>query len=309
MRTNYTPHRLRSLPLVMVLFATILFVGCSGYQSVSYYGDGIYGDMPNPQPRNEVVASPQSTQPAQQSGSYYKNYFADKASQGIQDDYIFTDPEQYQNPAPEQTSAGNYQAHGSWGDQVDNVNVNIIYNRPIGWGWGWYDAPYNYGRTAFWGYNYHPWYFTFNQFHNPYYNPYRWGYHNPYYNPYRWGYRNPYNPYWNRWNNYNPYHNSYGNRNYNRRNYREPVIYNRLNGGRGDSRISRSSSRNSNVQGRDGERVQTNTRSGSLRNKMRRSRSDNSYSTPSTQNQRQNTSSRRSTNTNSNSRSRNNMVH
>lgn len=217
MRTIYPPYRIKSFASIVLVFFVVFLVGCSGYQSVSYYEDGIYGEAPKPQPSQEE-AMPQQA-PQQQSGTYYKNYFADKATQGVSNDYIFTNPEQYQNPTPDQTSTGNYQAHGSWGDQAERINVNIIYNRPFGWnwGWGWYDAPFNYGRSAFWGYNYHPWYFPHNNFYNPYYYPYgfhwrsRWGS--------TWGYRNPWNygTYWDR---------------YSTTRYAQPPIYSRINGGR-----------------------------------------------------------------------------
>jgi len=290
MRTIYQQHRFKNIPTTLVLFSAILFFGCSGYQSVSYYQDGIYGEAPMQEVPQQAV---NTTEAPQQSGSYYKNYFAEKASQGIQDDYIFTNPEQYQSPAPEQTSAGNYQAHGSWGDQSDRINVNIIYNRPLGWNWvwGWYDAPYTFGRSAFWGYNYHPWYFTFDHYHNPYYNPYRWG----------WGYQGTY---WNRWNPWNRWDNRYPywvNRYHNGSVYRNTPTYSRIRGGRGESGITRSSSRSSNGQSANTERRQTNSRNnGSLRDNMRRSRNNNSYSTNSTQRQQ-----RDATTTNSRSRSDN----
>ena len=252
MRTFLQPSLIRSSVLFSIVLLALLLTGCSGYQTVSYYGDGIYDDEVVQQPRQ--VAAPVNSDAVQNNGSYYKNYFADKASQGIQNDYMFTDIEQYQDATPQQSSAGNYQAHGSWGDQVDRININVIYNRPFGWniGWGWYNAPYTFGRSSFWGYNYHPWYFTLN--------------HHPFYNPYRWGYRNPY---WNRWNGWgynNPYYGIGVDRG-----YATAVRYSRLNGSRGFSRTyltnsSRSSSSNrsgvsnNNTQRRTNARGSTTTR-------------------------------------------------
>lgn len=283
MRTIYQLHRFKNTSTTLVLFLAMLFVSCSGYQSVSYYQDGIYGEAPMQQVPQQAV----NTAPApQQNGTYYKNYFAEKASQGIQDDYIFTDSEQYQSPEPEQTSAGNYQAHGSWGDQTDRININVIYNQPFGWnmGWGWYDAPYTFGRSAFWGHNYHPWYFTFGFYHNSFYNPYRFG----------WGFRGNY---WNSWGNQNPYWNRYNNRNV----YRNSPIYSSLNGGRGASSLSRGYSRSSNPTGTKVKRSQTNSRnSSSLRSKMRRSRTDNSYPTNQNNTQQRDSSYSRSDNTRNN---------
>lgn len=219
MRTIYTSRHLKSFPFTLVVFSAILFVGCSGYQSVSYHQDGIYDGTVEPQATYQQAQAP--TNP---SGTYYKNYFSEKAAQGVQDDYIFTDAEQYQDATPDQASDGNYQSHGSWEDQADRINVNIIYNRPSAWGLGWYNAPFSYGRSSFWGYNYHPWYF--NNYHNPYYNPY-------YYNPHRfgWGYNNWFN---------RPY---YRERYYGPSYYRNPVRYSRLRGPRAVNQNRISSSR------------------------------------------------------------------
>ena len=278
MRTFYQPSLIRSFVLFSLVLLALFLTGCSGYQTVSYYGDGIYDDEIVQQPRQ--VAAPVNNNAQQNNGSYYKNYFADKASQGIQNDYMFTDVDQYQDATPQQSSAGNYQAHGSWGDQVDRVNINVIYNRPFGWnmGWGWYNAPYTFGRSSFWGYNYHPWYFTYN--YHPFYNPYRWGYINPYYRPgwNNWGFNNPY---------YRPGVD---------RAYYTPVRYSRLNGSRGFSRtnltnrtISSADNRtgvsNNNTQRRTNARGTTTTRRVSGNNTTQRY-NDSGSNTNSSQNSR-----------------------
>ena len=278
MRTFLQPGLIRSSVLFSIVLLALFLTGCSGYQTVSYYGDGIYDDEIVQQPRQ--VAAPVNNNAQQNNGSYYKNYFADKASQGIQNDYMFTDVDQYQDATPQQSSAGNYQAHGSWGDQVDRVNINVIYNRPFGWnmGWGWYNAPYTFGRSSFWGYNYHPWYFTYN--YHPFYNPYRWGYINPYYRPgwNNWGFNNPY---------YRPGVD---------RAYYTPVRYSRLNGSRGFSRtnltnrtISSADNRtgvsNNNTQRRTNARGTTTTRRVSGNNTTQRY-NDSGSNTNSSQNSR-----------------------
>lgn len=293
MRTIYQQHRLKKSPFILVLFSAMLFIGCSGYQSVSYYQDGIYGDVgfqEAPQQAVSTAAAPQ------QSGTYYKNYFAEKASQGIQDEYIFIDSEEYQTPTPEQTSAGNYQAHGSWGDQTDRININIIDNQPFGWnmGWGWYDAPYTFGRSAFWGHNYHPWYFTYGFYHNNFYNPYRFG----------WGARGNY---WNGWGYQNPYWDRY----YNRNTYRNGPIYSRLNGSRTiarnytPSRSARSVNSNSatttnRTTARSTTRTNTNTnvQRGSTTTTQRRQGVSTTNRTPSRTTTRRNSSSTNPTTTN-----------
>ena len=231
MRTTYQQYRLKNTPKILIAFLTLFFVGCIGYQPVSYYHDGIYGEATMQQVPQQAV----NTAPApQQSGTYYKNYFAEKATQGIQDDTYFTSAEQYQNPAPEQTNEGSYQAHGSWGDQADRTNINVVYNRSFDWnmGWGWYDAPFTFGRRSFWGYNYHPWYFTYGFNHHPYYNPYRFG----------WGYRGNY---WSRWDYQDPY---WDRRYFNGNVYRNAPTYTRLNGSRTirGNNISRNSGRSVN---------------------------------------------------------------
>ena len=273
MRT-FNPSSLnRSSVHFLFIVLTLFLAGCSGYQSVSYYGDGIYDEEVIQQPRQ--VAAP-ITNTEQNSGSYYKSYFADKASQGIQDDYIFTDVDQYQDATPQQNSAGNYQSHGSWGDQVDRININVIYNRPFGW--NWYYAPFNYGRASFWGYDYHPWYFTFN--HHPFYNPYRWGYRNPYYGSY-----------WNNWGYNNPYYRPGINQGY------APVRYSRLNGSRGLSRTNLTNKANSNANNRAGvsnnntkrrtnTRGTTTTRRVSGNNNSTQRYNDSDISTNSSQNKR-----------------------
>lgn len=224
MRNFLQPDLIRIYVLFSTVFLALFLLGCSGYQTVSYYGDGIYDNDVLQQIRQ--VVAPANNNKQQNNGSFYKNYFADKASQGIQDDYIFTNVEQYQDAAPQQSSVGNYHAHGSWGDQVDRININVIYNRSFGWnmGWGWYNAPYTFGRSSFWGYNYHPWYFTYN-------------YH-PFYNPFQWGNTYPFNrPGWNNWGYNNSYHMIGMNQRYN-----TPIRYSRLNGSREFFRTNRSNS-------------------------------------------------------------------
>ncbi len=299
MRTIYQTKHIKNLSVLWVLFSAVLLVGCSGYQSVSYYEDGIYGEPI----KKESTTQEKNAPTAQQSGTYYKNYFADKASQGVQNDYIFTSPEEYQSPTPDQSSSVNYQAHGSWGDQTNRININLIYNRPFGWGWDWYYAPFNFGRIGFWGYNYHPWYFTYGHFHNPYYNPYRFG----------WGHYNPYHyPYWGRNRYWSPYNNAYWDRNYDRRLNSNPIIYNRLNGGRGDSANNRSYSRSRTSQSPQTDSVESKSERSSLRNNMRRSRSDRGFYTKSNEPQQTDNPTRRSRSTDnsytreSNSRSNNN---
>ena len=281
MRTFYQPSLIRSFVLFSLVLLALFLTGCSGYQTVSYYGDGIYDDEVVQQPKQ--VTAPVTNNTQQNNGTYYKSYFADKASQGIQDDYIFTDVDQYQDATPQQNSAGNYQSHGSWGDQVDRININVVYNRPFGWnmGWDWYNAPYTFGRSSFWGYNYHPWYFTFD--HHPFYNPYRWGYRNPYYRPY-----------WNNWGYNNPYYRPVINQGY----YNTPVRYSRLNGSRSISRtnLTNRSTRNTdnrvgvsnnNTQRSTNTRGTTTTRrvSGNSNSRQRYNVSDNN-NTDSSQNSR-----------------------
>lgn len=274
MRTFNPPSLNRSSVHFLFIVLTLFLAGCSGYQSVSYYGDGIYDEEVIQQPRQ--VAAPATNNTQQNSGSYYKSYFADKASQGIQDDYMFTDVDQYQDATPQQNSAGNYQSHGSWGDQVDRININVIYNRPFGW--NWYYAPFNYGRASFWGYNYHPWYFTFN--HHPFYNHYRWGYRNPYYGSY-----------WNNWGYNNPYYRPGINQGY------APVRYSRLNGSRGLSRTNltnrttsnannRAGVSNNNTKRRTNTRGTTTTRRVSGNNNSTQRYNDSDNSTNSSQNKR-----------------------
>ena len=126
---------------------------------------------------------------------------------------------------------------------MSRININVIYNQPFGWNWLY--APFNFGRSSFWGYNYHPWYFNFNQY--PFNNNFGWGF-----NPYGWS----------RWNRYNT-----------TRLFSNPVIYSSLNGGRGQSGYSNSNRQRNNISS-----GQYETSRGSLRNNMARKRNQDSGS-------------------------------
>jgi hypothetical protein len=83
MRTFLQPGLIRGSVLFSIVLLTLFLTGCSGYQTVSYYGDGIY-DGEIVQQSRQVVA-PVNNNAQQNNGAYYKSYFSDKASQGVQD--------------------------------------------------------------------------------------------------------------------------------------------------------------------------------------------------------------------------------
>jgi len=289
MSANFPTRFFTFSSLFSIAFLAILLMGCTGYQPVSYYQDGIYGETK----RVYVAQSEAVEAQPNQSGAYYKNYFDQKAAEGIQDDYMFTDINQYQDTSDQQANSGDNQAYGSWGDQVDRINVNIVYNRPFGWGWGWYNAPFAYGRSSFWGYNYHPWHFHYDNFYNPYYYPYGYGWGS------RWGYRNPWN-YGNYWGPYNTWR------------YTKLPTYSRLNGGRSIPRANltnRSSENRQGVSTRRSTQTRSNSQSTGSPRRVYSNENNQNYnntnSSSATQQTRQSTS--RSTYSNStNSTSNNN---
>ena len=74
MRTFLQPGLIRSSVLFSIVLLALFLTGCSGYQTVSYYGDGIYDDEVVQQPKQ--VTAPVTNNTQQNNGTYYKSYFA-----------------------------------------------------------------------------------------------------------------------------------------------------------------------------------------------------------------------------------------
>jgi|SRR6476660_1521464 len=203
MKTNY--FQIKNLSIYSVLgMIGLLAASCGSYQSASYNDrDGIYGsnDKGNAQ-----------TEPTTRK-DYFSAYKTDENTE------VFTDVENYNTTYAEtptavaqEQSATNY---GGWGDNTENVTVNVYGGNWPYWGWN------NYWYGSYWGWGWNSWIgpsWTIG-----------WGWGYPYYGYYGYGY--PYYGYG--WNNYyygNGYHNHYSNHSYaynsGRRNYN-------YNGGRG----------------------------------------------------------------------------
>ena len=174
-----------------------LFVGvcsCGTYQNSGVDNDGIYSSNTS---RRTVETVPQ----ASNNSAYYKNYFEEKDQYSDIDDpnAVFTDIDSYEGDyADEQDSTQvAYENYGGWGQNNDNVEINI-YTRPnFGFGWGrqwggfgyWNNWNNGWGYAGFYdpfwcspfnsfgfGNNWGPWYG--NGFHRPYWN--NNAYHNGY---------------------------------------------------------------------------------------------------------------------------------
>src|SRR5690606_11865597 len=139
--------------------------------------------------------------------NYYKQYFGSKIdSYGDlneeDEDVIFTDIEAY-TTSERMDEEGNIiiddnydDGYGAWGNNSENVVVNIYNYGGYGSGYGFYNRPYYGWYGNYWGYPYYN-----------YYGPswgisYGWGYHSPYYGYYNYplyygGYYGNYYPYYN----------------------------------------------------------------------------------------------------------------
>ena len=192
--------------LLFVLIASV--TSCGGYQSISYYNDAIYDYSPQSNKNNNGAVSN-----SKNNGTYYKDYFSNKALQANQEDILFKNPDDYQNNDSENTDENDYISYGSWGDQISRININF-YSSPYRWSYyPYYYGSYPFSRySSFWGYMYNPWYFPYEYSYYPYYGRSRFSHF--YYNPYR-------SYYWNSLRFTSIYDN--------------PIIYSRLRGARSAS--------------------------------------------------------------------------
>lgn len=177
---------------------SILLVSCGTYNNVGET-DGIYSTENNMAPDEGYEVSQEDK------ASYYKEYF--KAKENTygdmpEDDVVFTDIEAYSTT--EYIDDEGYvvieereyeEDYGQWGDNSENVTVNIYNTGGYGfghgayWGWGYPYYGHSYWNIGFgWGYGYGWGY--------PYYGYYGWGpsyYGGGYYNPYHYYNNNYYN--------------------------------------------------------------------------------------------------------------------
>jgi len=187
-------------------FAAITLVNCNTYKGVADEEDGIYGD-------HYIV---EESTAIEGKNNYYQQYFSTKAAQIEEipeEDLVFTDIDAYSSQ--ESLDEEGYVVveedyiddYGSWGNNTNEVTVNVY----GGWNNGFFGNGWNTGywyggwNAGYWG-GFRPW--GFNYWNNPYWgyssywgaNPY-WGWGNAYYNPWfyygsGWGYNGHYSPWY-----------------------------------------------------------------------------------------------------------------
>ncbi|MBT8327612.1 MAG: hypothetical protein KJP21_07800 [Bacteroidia bacterium] len=200
MKFNYLLTKMPYLAALSLLFS---LASCGSYEYVGYDNDGIYGS----ETRNvEYQTEKETVVQATDNSNYYKNYFKEKSMdyEGLNDNgQIFTDIDSYQGEYNDEVldSLQYENAYAGWGQNNDDVTINIYNNGWNNWGWnywGW-NRPwrYNYGwgwnnwgwNAGFgWGWN-DPWIWNGGFYGNPYYGyGYGYGYYGlPYHNNYYYG--------------------------------------------------------------------------------------------------------------------------
>ncbi|MAP54762.1 hypothetical protein [Altibacter sp.] len=194
MQTIYTSFK-KSISLAFAGISALLLTACGTYNNGYGDSDGIYN--------SETEVSTTTVEDSNEKASYYKQYFEskDKAFEDLpEENLIFTDIEAY--TTTESIDEDGYiiveesdyeEGYGAWGDNPENITVNVYNNGGFGWyGHGWFN-PYWYG--GYWG---NPFYWN-----NPYWNiGFGWGY--PFYGYYGWGHPFYYGGFYGGF--YNPYY-------------------------------------------------------------------------------------------------------
>ncbi len=261
----FTTHITRLNSLSLIIITSAFLISCSSSQQV-YDEDGIY----NGTDARPSISSVEDSQTKSPNSHIYKSYF-EKSAQELNDaqqrDSIFTDIDSYSSEEGSEiyVDANDFDStigYSGWGDQVDDVEVNIYNNSPFigGFGYG------GFGFNGIYGFN-------------PYWN--NWGYggfgFNPYWN--NWGYAGfGFNPYWNNWGYGGFYGNGffangyYGNRFYNH-GFRGNFRYN-------NGRVAYNTGRRSSYDLRNANRRSSNVLNGRNANSGRRTatRSRTTYS-------------------------------
>lgn len=214
MKAKNTPFNIFQKHLFLGAFSLLFLASCGSYEYASSY-DGVYGEP-------VVYRAPQNTYPSRVvereegdvSGTFYKNYFGEKANQleinmnatdTVNPD-VFTDIDGYSSAnfvGDAEFGGGSYaytEGYGGWGDQTESVIVNYYNTYPYygygfgypyyGYGFGYPFYGYGFGFSRF-GYGY-PFYGGFGYGGYGYYSPYRFGfgfgYGYPYYGGYGFGF-------------------------------------------------------------------------------------------------------------------------
>ena len=150
-----------------LLFISLLFLGlssCVSYDEVvGYEDDGIYGRSYSDQ--QVQVKGAEALQAEDFQSDLYGDYFGQKAQQynDILDSEIFTDPDSYSSEQLRDStqvvqdstyfSDELYQGYGYWGDNQNQVVINVYDNwGNHGFGWGW-NSYWGIGPRWGWGWN------------------------------------------------------------------------------------------------------------------------------------------------------------
>ncbi|WP_452219474.1 hypothetical protein [Lacinutrix salivirga] len=180
------------MPFLASFIALIGLTSCGSYQYVGQSTDGIYSDS------SERIVEQERT--VENTNSiYYKNYFEEKASdyEGLEDEeVIFTDIDSYKgNYADTEYSQENYNGHAGWGQDSNEVTINIYdnfgfnnfyWNRPFygNWGYGWH-RPWGWNRWRIgFGFGGHFGYGYAGGFYDPFWGSPYYGINGYYNNPY-----------------------------------------------------------------------------------------------------------------------------
>lgn len=148
----------------------VIFASCGGFQSASYYSDGIYSS-------DNVIVIRNSQPQRNSNAAVYTQYFDDKAKQYSWDDaeegVVLTSIDSLSND-----NLSNYKTQPNWGGGNKTTQI-IIQNN------GW-----NYNDPFFWGFDniYDPfgyyWNRPFGYYNRWRWNRFAWGYYSPFYSPY-----------------------------------------------------------------------------------------------------------------------------
>ncbi|OIQ19502.1 hypothetical protein [Lacinutrix sp. MedPE-SW] len=183
-------YLLNKLPAITGLILVFSLTSCGSYQYVGQESDGIYVDDTSTQEVTYAEVEESSN------SDYYKNYFKEKSLElEAADNEVFVDIDSYQGNYEEGVESEGY---GAWGDNGNEVTINVYDNNYSNWGWtmpywGWnrfgWNRPY-YGWNSGFGFNGFGWNAGFGfsgGFYNPYWFP-NYGYGFGYSNYYNTGY-------------------------------------------------------------------------------------------------------------------------
>lgn len=144
------------LPLYLALSSLFVLASCGSYQYVGYDSDGIYNSS------DEVPVAIEAEQISTTNSSYYKGYFAQKSEKyeklAQDENVVFTDIDTYEGTYNEVTGQVEYdEGYAGWGQNANNVTINV-YDNNWGWNnWGWGLGWNNWGWNAGWGYGWNNW--------------------------------------------------------------------------------------------------------------------------------------------------------